>query len=230
MVWLKKTWIFFNSGFIFLGSCSPQHSDPIIPRVALCIFPTQHPSRGKHLGGDNVPASLPSFLPNPLASQILLPVGKSAGRDAGRVLCGVLPESAHRSAPSRSTRRAFISEYPLWGCLPALFPPGTGYISWEAGRARKVIPEQAPEGAAGRTEGGVAWCVGIFVFAASPLFPATLLKRCRPLLPSHPRAKCSQEWKKPQILPNKAGLMHFFRATEAAVAPCERGSPPPVPP
>lgn len=50
------------------------------------------------------------------------------------------------------------------------FPPGPGYISWDAGRAHKVIPEKAPEGAAGSTKGGVAaLCVGLFVFGASPL-------------------------------------------------------------
>lgn len=57
----------------------------------------------------------------------------------------------------------------LSGVASGLFAPGAGYISWEAGRAHKVIPEKAPEGAAGWTKGGVALCVGIFVFGASPV-------------------------------------------------------------
>lgn len=177
MVWLKKIWILINSGLIFCGSCSPQHSDPSIPRVALCISPTQRPSRRKHPGDDNVPASLPS-LPNPIASQTLLPARKSAGRKGGMrggsfaesylgPRTGALPAGAQGKPSSRNDLSGAASL--LCSLLgKVIYPARPGVPARSSLRRHLREPPAAPR------EGGVALCVGIFAFGASPLPPATL--------------------------------------------------------
>lgn len=138
--------------------------------------------------------------------------GMRGGSFAGSYLSprtGALRGGAQGKPSSRNN----LSGAASLGLFP---PPGTGYISWEAGRARKVIPEKAPEGAAaGSTEGGVAFVLcDICVWSLSSFPPATLpgLPEALPPPPSLlPLGKVlTGVEKKPRILPNKAGLIAFL--------------------
>lgn len=195
----------------------------------MCIFPTRHLSKGKYLGMTGCQHLFPHCQTPP---RILLPDWKSAGRDVEWILFGGLTWVHAQEHSQQEHKESLHLGITCFGAaslgsflLGQVIYPGRPGVP-----TRSSLRRHLRELLAAPREG--LPCVLGYLCLVPLLFPCQPLGSPQPpCLPSYPWAKCSQEWKKPQILPNKAGLMHFFfRATEAAVAPRERGSPPTVPP
>lgn len=149
-------------------------------------------------------------------SQVLSPNWRSAEGQVGQILHVVLPESMHRTAPRRRTRKAFILGWPLLCWIQVVSSWDSLYTvessNWACPEGYLV---KAPEQGCSLDQGRVWFVVVIFALGASPLWlwllelPAAPLHHYAPILPPTLWLSVHISGKKPKFFRTRLALCIF---------------------